>query len=81
MFQHYQSVFQLSPPRAHSCSLYLTHLGQCPSLAQSISPPLSLSFAQISRVNLNGLACVYGSCIVIHSVFRRWYGFSSMFRP
>lgn len=42
MFQHYQSVFQLSPPRAHSCSLYLTHGTMSFSGSVYLSPSLSL---------------------------------------
>lgn len=64
MFQHYKSVFQLSPPRAPSLSL--SHTGDNVLLSVSLGRAL-----RSLAVNLNGLAvCMGHVCIVIHPFFR-----------
>lgn len=65
MFQHYKSVFQLSPPRAPSLSL--SHTGDNVLLSVSLGRAL-----RSLAVNLNGLAvCMGHVCIVIHPLFSR----------
>lgn len=64
MFQHYKSVFQLSPPRAPSISLSHTR----DNVLLSVSTSLGRALRSLA-VNLNGLAvcvCTGRACIVIH---------------